>query len=111
VLRRGLIDSGLPAATADRYLTRLREPGALTAALAWYRAIPWSMSTPTRRIRVPTTFIWGREDRYLGRTAAELSGRYVHGPYRFHAVDATHWLPETAAAQTAALILDATTPR
>jgi len=108
VLRRGLARSGLPDAAADRYLRRLREPGALTAALNWYRALPWSLSAPTGPIPVPTTFVWGRADPAVSRTAAELTGRHVQGRYRFEILDAGHWLPETRPADIATLIVDAT---
>jgi hypothetical protein len=38
-LRLVLERSGLPRATAAHYVHRMREPGALTAALNWYRAV------------------------------------------------------------------------
>jgi pimeloyl-ACP methyl ester carboxylesterase len=105
VLRRALVGSGLPEPAAGRYLDRLREPGALTAALNWYRALPWSLATPARPVAVPTAFVWGHQDRFLGRTAAELTGRYVQGRYSFHVLDAGHWLPETRPERTAELIV------
>jgi pimeloyl-ACP methyl ester carboxylesterase len=108
VLRRALVRSGLPDAAADRYLRRLREPGALTAALNWYRALPWSLSTPTGPVSAPTTFVWGRADPAISRTAAELTGHHVQGRYRFETLDAGHWLPETRPADIAALIVAAT---
>jgi pimeloyl-ACP methyl ester carboxylesterase len=67
VLRRALLRSGLPAPAVDRYLRRLAEPGALTAALNWYRALPWSLSSPVGPIPVPTTYACGRADPALGR--------------------------------------------
>jgi pimeloyl-ACP methyl ester carboxylesterase len=107
VLPRALAGSGLPEAAARRYLARLSEPGALTAALNWYRAIPWSASAPAGTVAVPTTYVWGRGDPYLGRAAAERTSRYVTGSYDFHELDAGHWLPETHAATIADLILRA----
>lgn len=108
-LERSLVRSGLPAPVARRYTERMTEPGALTAALNWYRALPWTMRTPIRAIPVRTSFIWGTEDPFLGRTAAELTARHVHAPYRLHALDgAGHWIPETRAAQLADLIVEST---
>jgi pimeloyl-ACP methyl ester carboxylesterase len=52
-------------------------------------------------------------DRFISRAAAQLCGRYVTGPYRFTELDgASHWLPEQAADQVAALLAEhfATTP-
>lgn len=108
-LQRVLVADGLPEAAARRYLDRLREPGAMTAALNWYRALPWSLSTPTGPVSVPTTYLWGQGDQALGRTAAELTGRYVRGRYRFHILAGGHWLPETRPTEVAARIIEATT--
>lgn len=96
--------SGLPAGPAARYAARMREPGALTAALNWYRALPLSRSS-TGPVGVPTTYAWGSRDGALGRRAAELTAGQVHGPYYFAELDAGHWLPETRPSELAALVL------
>jgi pimeloyl-ACP methyl ester carboxylesterase len=111
VLRNALVASGLPAAAADRYLRRLREPDALTAALNWYRALPWSAPTAVGPTLVPTTYAWGRRDQAVGRDAAERTGDHVRGRYRFEIMDAGHWLPETRPAEVAALVRDAASRR
>ena len=54
----------------------------------------------------PTTYIWGRHDFALGRAAAEQTGRFVSGDYRFVEVDAGHWLPETRPQDVADSILE-----
>jgi pimeloyl-ACP methyl ester carboxylesterase len=115
-----LRSSGLPADKAAYYARRMRQPGALTAALGWYRALGSEMlravprmvdprsrprsgaDTPTpgspggrTPSTVPTTLVWGRHDVALGRTAAENTGRFVQADYRFVEVDGSHWLPET----------------
>jgi pimeloyl-ACP methyl ester carboxylesterase len=52
-LRFLLARSGLGPAWADSYARALAEPGALSAALAWYRAaVPFGMAVP--RVPVPT---------------------------------------------------------
>ena len=85
---------GLPAATVDEYVARMSEPGALTAALNWYRALPFG-GPPGRRIATPTLYVWGEKDPALGRAAAEATGDHVHGPYRFVPLaGAGHWIPE-----------------
>lgn len=111
VLRR----SGLPAPDAQRYAARFREPGAASASLAWYRALPMSLrsnasgnpeeTSGSRRITVPTTYVWGRHDPALGRAAAERTGRYVASDYRFVELDAGHWLPETHPEDVAGQVL------
>jgi pimeloyl-ACP methyl ester carboxylesterase len=97
--------SGLPAPIADRYARRLSEPGAMTAALHWYRAIPLSLRMPVRRIRVPTTYAWGEKDFALGPRAAETTGDFVRGPYEFRRLHAGHWLPEKRPEEVAAAVV------
>ena len=112
-LVRTLIASGLPRATAEQYAGRMREPGALRGGLGWYRALRHSRGS-AHRIRVPTTFVWGRRDEYLGRRAAESTGAFVTGDYRFVEVDEGHWLPELApdvcAAEIQARVSGSATP-
>lgn len=105
-LRRLLRQSGLPEADADHYVGRMREPGALTAALNWYRALPWSAREPVGRIRgVPTLHVWSTGDVALGRTATEATRQFVDAPYRLEVLDGVpHWIPEVAAERTAELV-------
>ncbi|MDP9399307.1 MAG: alpha/beta fold hydrolase [Actinomycetota bacterium] len=105
-LRRLLVSSGLPASDAERYVARMREPGALSAALAWYRALPWDARDPVGRVSVPTLLAWGVRDPALDRAGVEATGRFVRAPYRLEVLDgAGHWLPETAADRLAPLLL------
>lgn len=93
-LRVLLAGSGLDRGWIDIYTDALGQPGALAAALAWYRAAtPSSVAAP--RVVVPTLYVWGSRDRALGPAAARATGRWVTGPYRFEVVPgAGHWLPE-----------------
>jgi len=105
-LLTGLVRDGLPAPLAEEYAERMREPGALTAALNWYRAmsVPDMLRVPA--VRVPTLYVWSTADAYLGRDAAQRSAAYVSGPYRFEVLEGVrHWIPETAAGQVSALML------
>ena len=76
-LRRfGMRGLGLAPEHERAYVATLTEPGALTGAINWYRALATSAPDgveplPRRRISVPTTYVWGRRDAYLGRAAAE----------------------------------------
>jgi pimeloyl-ACP methyl ester carboxylesterase len=98
--------SGLPAEFAAHNAERMRQLGALTATLNWYRAIPLNRDEPRLPSTVPTTFVWGRNDAYLGREAAEATADFVKAPYRFVELDASHWLPETHPAEVATLITE-----
>jgi pimeloyl-ACP methyl ester carboxylesterase len=93
-LGTSLRDTRLPLKYVGRYCDAMARPGALRGALNWYRGLPFSRHAPVGPISVPTTYLWGRHDFALGRAAAELTERYVHGPYEFRELDSGHWLPE-----------------
>ena len=95
LLAKTLRDTGLPEDHVNANVSAMAEPGALTAAINWYRGLPFSIREPVGRIGVPTTYIWGRNDFALSRFAAERTATYVDGPYEFLDLDAGHWLPET----------------
>jgi len=105
-LEAALRRSGLPARFAAHNAQRMREPGALTGALNWYRALPFDRRTRLSPGSVPTTYIWSGQDGFFGRAAAVRTAAFVAGPYRYAELSATHWLPETHPAQVAALIVE-----
>jgi pimeloyl-ACP methyl ester carboxylesterase len=73
------------------YVQRLQQPGALTAALNWYRAD--NLGTPLGTISVPTQYIWGSNDAYLGKLAATATATFCGGLYRFvQLAGRSHWL-------------------
>jgi pimeloyl-ACP methyl ester carboxylesterase len=50
--------------------------------------------------------VWSTEDVALGRKAAELTGRFVSGPYRFEVLEGVpHWIPEEAPDEVVRLLL------
>lgn len=108
LLRAALVSSGLAPRIAERYVERMREPDALTAALNWYRAAGRSPRTTAAvaAVSLPTLYVWSTNDTALGREAAELTARHVDGPYRFVVLDGmSHWIPETAPDEVAELVL------
>lgn len=108
VLRRVLERSGLSTEKASQYTERQRSPGALTASLAWYRALRFGGgSGGSDLVAVPTLYVWSSGDAALGRRAAELTGDHVSGPYRFKVLDGvSHWIPEERPALVAELVAD-----
>ncbi len=93
--------------TMERYVERLLEPGALTAALNWYRALGAAWAMDMGPVTAPTMFVWSTDDPAVGREAAEACGRYVEGPYRFEVLEGVgHWVPEEAAEELNRLLLD-----
>jgi pimeloyl-ACP methyl ester carboxylesterase len=105
MLSGGEGDSGVPAEAIDEYVAILSAPGALTAALNWYRGM--SSKDRVDPVGVPTTYVWSDGDVAIGRTAAEACANYVTGDYAFVELPGiTHWIPEQAPDQLAAAILD-----
>lgn len=108
-LRRMLLgaegETGVSPEAADEYVAVLSAPGALTAALNWYRAM--SSDIRVDKVEVPTTYVWSDGDVAIGRTAAEACAEFVTGDYRFVELPGvTHWVPEQAPEPLAAAILD-----
>ena len=94
-------------AAMERYVERLLEPGALTAALNWYRALGAAWAIDMGPVTAATMFVWSSDDPAVGREAANACGRYVEGSYRFEVLDDVgHWIPEEAAADLNRLLLD-----
>ncbi|MCZ7435971.1 alpha/beta hydrolase [Micromonospora sp. WMMC241] len=101
-LLRGVGDE----ATVDRYAEPMREPGALTAALNWYRAMSGSDMKAVGPVAVPTTYVWSDKDVAIGRTAAEACAAHVTGDYRFVVLPGvSHWIPDEAPGPLAEAIL------
>jgi epoxide hydrolase 4 len=79
------------------------QPGALTAMLNWYRALPREWKGPDR-VRMPALVLWGTRDPALERGLAEASlGLCDSGTIRWFET-ASHWLQhEEATAVNVAL--------
>jgi pimeloyl-ACP methyl ester carboxylesterase len=102
---RRMFGDAVPAETVDEYVAVLSAPGALTAALNWYRAM--SSGTPVDDVTVPTTYVWSDADMAIGRRAAEGCAEYVAGDYRFvELAGVSHWIPEQTPEQLAVAVLD-----
>ncbi|MGY1637765.1 alpha/beta fold hydrolase [Geodermatophilus sp. SYSU D00742] len=102
---RRMFGDAVPAEAVDEYVAVLSAPGALTAALNWYRAM--SSSTPVDRVEVPTTFVWSDGDVAIGRSAAGGCADCVVGDYRFvELTGVSHWIPEQAPEALAGAVLD-----
>ena len=89
--------SSIPKDQVEEYSRVFSQPGALTAALNWYRAN--AVLLEKRRegprfgsVQHPTLLIWGSQDMAIGRTAVERTAQYMKGPYRLVELNAGHWL-------------------
>jgi pimeloyl-ACP methyl ester carboxylesterase len=105
---RAVYNRRIPRRVVERTVERLSEPGALTATLNWYRgATNDEFDIPAGRITVPTLYLWGREDPYLGQSAAELTVHHIDAEYRFQIVEgASQWMAMEAPDEVSALLLD-----
>ena len=104
--RDTLLRSGLPENKLDAYMAVLDQPGAMTAAINWYRAVPFTPPSRQVPVSVPTLYVYGTRDFALGSKAADLTGRYVSGPYRYERLDASHWMPEEVPEVVTKLIVE-----
>jgi pimeloyl-ACP methyl ester carboxylesterase len=104
---RGMLSTAGSADDVEEYMRVLGQPGALTAALSWYRAMQPGLVGEIGPITMPTMFVWSTNDIALGREGAEATGQYVDGPYRFEILEGvSHWIPEQAADDLNRLLLD-----
>jgi len=88
----------MPAEHTQEYLRVLVEPGALTGALNYYRALGLNRAPPAgANVERPVLFIWGNRDPAVGRKAVDAQAQYIKGPYTLLELDAGHWLLERRA--------------
>jgi len=96
----------------DNYLADFGRPGALTAALNWYRA----NADPARELRsgprpprvaARTLGIWSSRDSYLLEAPMLESGSHVTGGWRYERIEnASHWMQLDAADELSRLLVD-----
>ncbi|MDX6278139.1 MAG: hypothetical protein QOJ72_2267 [Nocardioidaceae bacterium] len=102
---RAMYQGGVPDVQLESYVAQLSEPGALTAALNWYRAMTADLSS-LPPVRVPTTYVWSDQDLAIGRVPAEECADHVDADYRFvELAGVSHWIPEQAPDDLAAAII------
>jgi pimeloyl-ACP methyl ester carboxylesterase len=99
--------SGLDPESASRYAGRFAQRGAMTGPINWYRALPLGARDPAPEVHVPSLYVWSDGDQFLTRKAAELTARYVSGPYRFEVLAGkNHWLPSGAPDEVSRILLE-----
>ena len=94
----------------ERYVEALARPGALTAALNYYRALfrrsPLKARALLRRIETPVIVIWGERDRYLRAELAEPDRSWVPNLRVERLPDASHFVAEDRPGEVNALLLE-----
>jgi pimeloyl-ACP methyl ester carboxylesterase len=92
-----------------RYKAALARPGALTAAVNYYRAAFLGFGRLRRQVRpvaVPTLLVWGERDRYLGPRLTEGLGPWVPNLRLVRLPDSSHWVQNDAPDEVNRLMLD-----
>jgi pimeloyl-ACP methyl ester carboxylesterase len=98
---------GLTEDAISEYVSVLAQPGALVAAIDWYRSMSGRASAATPPAAMPTLYVWSDRDPALGRDAAEATAALVTGEYRFEVLEGVgHWVPELAAERFTSLLLN-----
>ncbi len=109
-LARTLLEGG--GENFETYIANLSEPGALTAALNWYRAnMPVQRllgpSLPLPPVAAPTMGVFGTADVALTEDAMVKSASRVSGPWRYERLEGIgHFVPLDAPDQLNKLLLD-----
>jgi pimeloyl-ACP methyl ester carboxylesterase len=97
------------------YKDALRQPGALTSSLNYYRANVFRYlfrggETPSEsdgRIRIPTLFIYGEQDMAVIPATVKDLGRFIDAPYREVRIpDSGHWVQNEAVTEVNNALLD-----
>ena len=111
VLRTGPMCPGsFGPSDIERYVAAAAQPGALTAAINYYRAL--LRQSPAHRLRrlrpiaAQTLVIWGERDRYLGPELAEPVGSWVPDLRVERLADAGHWVQNDRPERVNRLLLD-----
>jgi pimeloyl-ACP methyl ester carboxylesterase len=82
----------------ERYQSDLARPGALTAALNWYRAnlaphLELERRPQVPAVAAPTLGLWSSGDDYLVEEGMVRSAEFVTGPWRYERIEgASHWM-------------------
>jgi pimeloyl-ACP methyl ester carboxylesterase len=96
------------------YKKALREPGALTAGINYYRANVFRLFfrqkdnrkvASEEAVRVPTLFIFGERDHAIVPETVRGVGRYIDAPYHeVRLATAGHWVQQEAQAEVTAAL-------
>ena len=89
--------AGMSDEKMKEYINVFSEPGALTSALNWYRALRDDLlfeleGIESLEVKSPTLFLWGNQDQSVGRVAVDGMAEFMEGPYTNIELEAGHWL-------------------
>lgn len=91
------------------YLKSLKKPGAIEAAINYYRATFRAKKDPIikDKIKVPTLLIWGDGDAALGKELTIGTEELVEGPFKIEFLSGcSHWVNEEEPERVNQMLLD-----
>jgi pimeloyl-ACP methyl ester carboxylesterase len=95
-LKDALLRTSRPGTFSEQDIARYEQawsqPGALTAMLNWYRALPFKPDMNDPHVSCPTLVIWGARDRFLEKGLAEASLALCRSGDVAWIDNATHWV-------------------
>jgi pimeloyl-ACP methyl ester carboxylesterase len=100
------------AGDEEQYLRDLSRPGALTAALNWYRAnlapeLELKATSTLPPVAAPTLGMWSSGDAYLTENPMLASADHVSGTWRYVRIEgASHWMQLDAPEQINHLLVE-----
>jgi pimeloyl-ACP methyl ester carboxylesterase len=102
---RMLRAAGMTRDMIDTYRREIVAAGALRGGLGYYRSMFLAPGQFSRRVSVPTTYVWSSGDTALARRGTELTPQFVKGPYSLEVYEGvSHWIPDERPAELAASI-------
>jgi pimeloyl-ACP methyl ester carboxylesterase len=109
MLRKTFEIDGFPKDEIEPYVKAMSTPGAVTAAMSYYRAairrVLLGPKPKTTRIECPVLVIWGDRDRHLGSEMATPPPRFVPNARVEHIAEASHWVQNAAPDKVNELLL------
>ncbi|XP_019748679.1 epoxide hydrolase 4 [Hippocampus comes] len=85
----------LTAEELEAYLYALSQPGALTAALNYFRNVFSSLPLSHNQVRSPVLLLWGERDAFVEQEMAEACRVHIRSHFRLNVISgASHWLQQ-----------------
>ncbi len=108
-LRNLFSSEGFAPDEIEPYVKAMATPGAITAAMSYYRAAIRRVLTgrppKSTRIECPVLVLWGDADKHLGKEMAEPPPELVPNARVEHIPEATHWVQNAAPEKVNKLLL------
>jgi pimeloyl-ACP methyl ester carboxylesterase len=108
-VHRALAEDGLAPDVIDDLLEGIRPPGALRAAIDWYRAgfrDGIAKRHVVANVEIPTLVVWGDRERHLDPELAEPPPGWVTHARVVHVPEASHWVPLDAPERVSTLLIE-----